>query len=146
MAWFIWCRRNKCHFNEPSIPVDKLLEAALKSLSEFQSKQRVGTTHQKPAAPKWQPAPKDTYKINYDGTIFSNSEEAGIGLVIRNEKSEVIASLVEKVNKPSGGVEAIEAMAARRAILLAIELGFQQCVVEGDSEIVFKALSREGSD
>ena len=111
MAWFIWCRRNKCHFNEPSIPVDKLLEAALKSLSEFQSKQRVGTTHQKPAAPKWQPAPKDTYKINYDGTIFSKLEEAGIGLVIKNERSEVMASLAEKVNKPSGGVEAIEAMA-----------------------------------
>ena len=56
------------------------------------------------------------------------------------------ASLAEKVNKPSGGVEAIEAMAARRAIQLAVELGFQQCVVKGDSEIVFKALSREGSD
>ena len=30
--------------------------------------------------------------------------------------------------------------------MLAIELGFQQCVAEGDSGIVFKALSREGSD
>ena len=57
-----------------------------------------------------------------------------------------MASLAEKVNKPSGGMEAIEAMEARRAILLAVELGFQQCVVEEDSEIVFKALSRESSD
>ncbi|XP_030926288.1 uncharacterized protein LOC115953015 [Quercus lobata] len=146
MAWFIWCRRNKCHFNEPSIPVDKLLEAALKSLSEFQSKQLAGTTHQKPAMPKWQPPPKDTYKINYDGAIFLKSEEAGIGVVIKNERGEVMASLAEKVNKPSGGVGAIEAMAVRRAILLAVELGFQQCVVEGDLEIVFKALSREGSN
>ncbi|KAL0005066.1 hypothetical protein SO802_012627 [Lithocarpus litseifolius] len=97
MAWFIWCRRNKCHFNEPSIPVDKLLEAALKSLSEFQSKQPTGTTHQKPAAPKWQPPPKDTYKINYDGAVFSKSEEAGIGVVIRNERGEMMASLAEKV-------------------------------------------------
>ena len=87
MAWFILCRRNKCHFNEPSIPVDKLLEAALKSLTEFQSKQPVGTTHQKSVAPKWQPPPKDTYKINYDGTIFSKFEEAGIGVVIRNERA-----------------------------------------------------------
>ena len=67
-------------------------------------------------------------------------------MVIRNETGEVMASLAEKVNQPSGGVEVIEAMAAKRAILLAAELGFQQCVVEGDSEIVFKALSRECSD
>ena len=37
-------------------------------------------------------------------------------------------------------------MAARRAILLVAELGFQQCVIEGDSEIVFKALTRDGFD
>ncbi|KAK9993927.1 hypothetical protein SO802_023630 [Lithocarpus litseifolius] len=98
---------------------------------------KFGTTHQKAAAPKWQPPPKDTYKINYDGAVFSKSEEAGIGVVIRNERGEVMATLAEKVNKPSGGVEAIEAMAARWAILLAVELGFQQCVVEGDLEIVF---------
>lgn len=116
MAWFIWCRRNKCHVNEPSIPVDKLPEAALKSLSEFQGKQPAGTTHLKPTAPKWQPPPKDTYKINYDSAIFSKSEEAGIGVVIRNERGEVMASLAKKVNKSSEGVEAIEAMAARRAI------------------------------
>ena len=45
LAWFICGKRNKCHFNEPSIPVDKLLEAALKFLSEFQSKLPTGTTH-----------------------------------------------------------------------------------------------------
>ena len=57
-----------------------------------------------------------------------------------------MASLAEKVNKPSGGMEAIEAMAARRAILLAVELGFQNCIIEGDSEIVFKALMEGVSD
>ncbi|KAK9984665.1 hypothetical protein SO802_034190 [Lithocarpus litseifolius] len=39
LAWFIWCRRNKFQFNEPSLPTDKLLEAASKSLAEFQIKQ-----------------------------------------------------------------------------------------------------------
>ena len=87
-----------------------------------------------------------TTKGYLQNKLFSKSAEAGIGPVIRNERSEVMASLAEKVNKPSGGVEAIEAISVWRAVLLAIELGFQQCVVEGDSGIVFKALSREGSD
>ena len=51
-----------------------------------------------------------------------------------------MASLAEKIILPSGGVKVIEAMAARRAILLAVKLGFQKCIIEGDSEIVFKAL------
>ena len=51
-----------------------------------------------------------------------------------------MASLAEKIILPSGGVEVIEAMAARRAILLAVKLAFQKCIIEGDSEIVFKAL------
>ena len=38
LAWFIWCRRNKCHFKEPSLPPDKLFEVASKSLAEFQTK------------------------------------------------------------------------------------------------------------
>ena len=45
-------------------------------------------------------------------------------MVIKNERGEVMASLVEKVNKPSGGVEVIEAIATRRAISVAAELGF----------------------
>lgn len=52
-------------------------------------------------------------------------------------------SLAEKIGMPSGGGEVIEAMVARREILLAVELGFQQCIIEGDSEIVFKALTED---
>lgn len=57
-----------------------------------------------------------------------------------------MASLAEKIGMPSGGGEVIEAMAARREILLAVELGFQQCIIEGDSEIVFKALTKDVFD
>lgn len=47
---------------------------------------------------------------------------------------------------PSVGVEIIEAITARRAILLAAELGFHQCIIEGDSEILFIALTGDFSD
>ena len=38
LAWSIWGRRNKCHFNEPSLPPKKLHEAAAALLAEFQGK------------------------------------------------------------------------------------------------------------
>lgn len=48
LAWFIWCRRNKCHFKEPSLSPDKLFEAASKSLVEFQVKKAESSPKQKP--------------------------------------------------------------------------------------------------
>ena len=146
LAWFIWCRRNKCHFSEPNLPTDKLLKAASKLLAEFQTKKTDGPIQQKLAPQKWRPSPEDTYKVNYDGAVFADSDEARLGVVVRNEKGEVMASLAEKITLPFGGVEVIEAMAARKAILLAVELGFHKCIFEGDSEIVFKTLTGNSSD
>ena len=78
--------------------------------------------------------------------MFTESDEAGLGVVARNQRGEVMASLAEKIGMQFGGVEVIEAMAVRREILLAVKLGFQNCIIEGDSEIVFKALMEGVSD
>ena len=145
LAWFIWCRRNKCHFNEPSLPPEKLLDATSNTLAEFQTKRTDRQTQHKPATPRWQPQPRDTYKINYDSAVFMELDEAGTGVVVRNEMGEVMSSLAEKIFMPSS-VGALEAMATRRAIIFAMELGFHRCIIEGDSKIVFKALTRDFSD
>ena len=121
-------------------PVGKICEVAQNTLSEFQSK---ATPKQPKAIPnkvKWRPLILDFYKANYDGALLEESGEAGLGVVIRNEKGEVMESLAEKINKPDS-VEILEALAARRAVLFATELGLQRVVFEGDSETVFKALS-----
>ena len=38
LAWYIWCRQNKCHLNEQSLPPEKLFDAAESTLKEFQDK------------------------------------------------------------------------------------------------------------
>ena len=50
LAWFIWGRRNKCHFNEPNLPPEKLHEATVTLLAEFQ-----GRIEAKPERKKIQP-------------------------------------------------------------------------------------------
>ena len=71
--------------------------------------------------------------------MFNESEDAGIGVVIRNCKGELMAALSEKIQKPQS-VVALEMLAARRAALFACECGFQQLSFEGDYELVIKAL------
>ena len=71
--------------------------------------------------------------------MFNESEEAGIGVVIRNCKGELMAALSEKIQKPQS-VVALDMLAARRATLFACECGFQQLSFEGDSKLVIKAL------
>ena len=77
------------------------------------------------------------------GAMFNESSEAGIGVVIRNCKGEIMAALSEKIQKPQS-VVALEMLAARRAVLFACECGIQQSSFEGDSEFVINSLRHGG--
>ena len=139
LAWYIWCRRNKCHFNGQSLPPEKLLEAAEAALTEFQRKPENRPKKKKSQPQRWSPPAPEIYKVNYDGAYFAEEEEAGISVAVRNELGQVMASLAEKFVMPST-VEVLETMAARRAMIFMEELGLRQAIFEGDSELVVKAL------
>ena len=74
--------------------------------------------------------------------MFGDSNEAGLGVVIRNNKGEVMAAFAEKIPLPYSRVS-LETLAARRAIPFVADLGFSQSIFKGDSEILVKALDNE---
>ena len=80
-------------------------------------------------------------KINYDGAVFNETGEAGIRVIIRNSLGAVMASLSQRIPFPHS-VEAVEATAARVAVQLALDLGFKEVKVEGDSINIVQALSQ----
>ena len=63
-------------------------------------------------------------KINLDGELFGETDEGGLGVVIRNSEGEVMATLSKKIMKPSV-VETVELLAARCAVAFSLEVGFQ---------------------
>ena len=71
-------------------------------------------------------------KTNYDGAMFSESDEAGIGVIIQNSDGEVMVTLSKKIQKPSY-VEVLELLAVRQAMSFTLELGFINSTFEGDS-------------
>ena len=91
----------------------------------------------------WIPPKPGEYKVNFDGALFNESEEAGLGIVVRDSGGLVVAAMAEKISKPHS-VECLEALAARRAVIFAKEIGLQQSHFEGDSETVIKGLLEGG--
>ena len=65
----------------------------------------------------------DFVKINFDGALFGEFDEVGLGVVIRNSEGEVMAALSEKIMKPLV-VETMELLAARRVVAFSLEVGF----------------------
>ena len=65
--------------------------------------------------PKWEPPPPSLLKINFDGAVFRETEEAGLRVVVRDSHGQVLASLAEKIKLPSSSDE-VEALAAVREI------------------------------
>ena len=83
--------------------------------------------------------PPGDYKVNFDGAMFNESDEAGAGIVVRDSRGLVVAAMAEKIIKPHS-VKCLELLAARRAVIFAKEIGLQQSHFEGDSEAVIKGL------
>ena len=54
-------------------------------------------------------------KTNFDGAMFAESDQAGIGVVVRNHRGQVMAALAEKIPKPAS-TEILEVLATRRAV------------------------------
>ncbi|XP_075665085.1 uncharacterized protein LOC142634688 [Castanea sativa] len=82
--------------------------------------------------------------MNFDGATFAEDGTAGIGVVLRNEEGLIIASLTQRIPLPTSVIE-VEAVAARRTLELALELSFDNIILEGDSEILIKILKAGGS-
>ncbi|KAL0002459.1 hypothetical protein SO802_016240 [Lithocarpus litseifolius] len=103
----------------------------------------MGSGH--PSQKHWRPPPPECFKANFDGAMFNESDEVGLGVVIRNSRGQVMVALSEKIKKPPL-VVALELLAARRAAVLVSETGFQNSVFEGDSLAVVKSLQGSGME
>ena len=72
--------------------------------------------------------------------VFRTYNQAGIGVIVWDWRGEAIGALSTSVLAAQSVVE-LEALACRRAVLFAVELGLQDVVFEGDSLQVIQALN-----
>lgn len=72
--------------------------------------------------------------------MFEKEGSSGLGVVIRNGDRRVMASLSQLVPLPHSVIE-VEVLVARRGVELALELGFYNIELEGDSAGLISSLN-----
>lgn len=84
----------------------------------------------------WQPPPKESLKVNIDVAI--REEFAVVAALIQDHKGQLRGFKTARISavEPLVG----EAMAMKMGVELASHLGYQNIILEGDSEIVISAL------
>nr|XP_023897448.1 uncharacterized protein LOC112009346 [Quercus suber] len=135
----IWKRRNDIRVGKRGESLPNLVQQAQTRLQNFLLHNSAATTSTGQPPTQWQPPAHQQYKINFDGALFKDENQAGLGVVIRDSKGQVMVSLAQRIPLPSTAIE-VEALAARRALELALETGLNKGVLEGDSLILMNAL------
>ena len=144
-AWTIWNRRNAPKFGHPAIPVTNIIPRASSLLQEFVTTQEAsGKPPSLTVATQWLPPEYPYYKANFDAAVFKASSSVGIGMIIRDNRGEAIGAL--SIPTPlSTSIAAMEALACRRAVIFAKQIGLRQVLFEGDSAVVIQALIQGNS-
>ncbi|XP_075659420.1 uncharacterized protein LOC142629339 [Castanea sativa] len=123
-----------------------VLRNAMHLVEEFRAANEGKTEHQaEPVFPiSWRPPTQGYYKVNLDGAVFSNTKQAGAGVIIRDGAGEVIAALSKKWKCTLGAIEA-EAKALEAGVDFAKDVGIREAEFESDSLLVCNALQGLGS-
>lgn len=74
------------------------------------------------------PPPSKWVKANFDGAIFQERAEAGLGTIICKDRGLVMAALIQVIPLPTS-VEMVEVLVAQRALIFAKELGFDKFIL-----------------
>ena len=110
IAWAIWQRRNSLKFQVTSESPDQVYHRALDLLQEFRNAHVSQTILAQSYIPcAWHPPPTGVMKIDFNGAMFKEENAAGIGVIVRSDTDDPIATLSKKIALQHS-VEAIEAI------------------------------------
>ncbi|KAH9657474.1 putative reverse transcriptase/RNA-dependent DNA polymerase [Citrus sinensis] len=146
LLWTIWNARNKWLFkgvNEDPVRLVARASSVADSIKRIKVPEEefcaemVTTKHQ-----QWCPPEEGWIKINVNTAMDEENRLAGLGVVIRNFKGEIIAAAV-KTKKNSENVEMAEAKAVLWGLQVAIMAEATQVIVESDSKGVIELITNK---
>ena len=115
-------------------------------LEEYRDSQvQLAIPYQTVTVQTWTPPSGSQYKINFDAAVFADIKVSGFGVVIRNDKGEVMVALSAR-GPPVTDSEEAEVLAGRKALEFALDSGFSEVVLEGDNVGVMRSIQSKGAN
>ncbi|XP_024038325.1 uncharacterized protein LOC112097362 [Citrus clementina] len=147
--WATWNARN--HFLFKKEKLDALIsiakaEGVVEAYRKFKRTEQQQLESSNMEKPKqWKPPPENWCKVNVDAAIDHQSQRAGLGVVIRNDKGDVVAAAI-KPSSFNGDVPFAEAEAIEWEMQMAKRAGITAVILESDCQAAIDlANNRKGS-
>ncbi|KAF5449835.1 hypothetical protein F2P56_030240 [Juglans regia] len=131
----LWLRRNTFVFENKLLSHNNVIRAAIDSLEEYQTTNVQMTENRSRAEgldQKWKPPNVNCLKANWDAALDVKLRRVGLGVIIRNNKGEVMATGCDSksyVEQPA----IAEGWALSKAMELCKDLSFNRVILEGDA-------------
>ena len=101
VTWSVWLRRNKLHCNEP---INKIFWLRYYTTIKVSTGGQGEITEAKASPGQVDTSSSQWVKVNFEGAIFAESNEAGLGVKIKNESGEGDGGVIwENCSAPLGG-------------------------------------------
>ncbi|XP_059440462.1 uncharacterized protein LOC132172916 [Corylus avellana] len=141
----IWKRRNDVVHGQPFSHPSVVVKQAIEQLQLYRMVNVKYEEELEPTLPnrqKWEAPPSGLYKSNWDVAVDQGEMRMGVGVIIRDERGQIIATLsqpTEYHHEPA----AAEAVAALKAVEFCREVGVHETILEGDSLLVVNAIKNQ---
>ncbi|CAB4286150.1 unnamed protein product [Prunus armeniaca] len=87
----------------------------------------------------WRPPAVEIYKINVDGALKIGDSVRGVGVVVKNENGEFMATCGRRLQGIYGARQ-MEFMAAIEGLHFAIDMGFTDAILEIDTQVCIQSI------
>ncbi|KAF7814503.1 reverse transcriptase [Senna tora] len=148
LCWYIWKGRCLFVFQRKSLDPIATKSLAESAWAEFLSRRKDKCSPPALGLPGddqlyWQPPAPSFVKVNTDGAFSVGDGKAGIGVVFRNVSGGVLDGCAALVDANSAFMS--EALAVRKALEMAVSLGFCNLMVESDCLNLIRSLNGDTS-
>jgi ribonuclease HI len=143
----IWLRQNDVVFNGQFKSLGKLVQAARLQMEQYDqaSACRIKDESTKGSScirthVRWVKPPAGIVKINWDAALDERTGNAGLGIIARDHEGRTIAMQCSSFKHISNPTTA-KTLAARKAVVLGVQLGVIYMELEGDAKEVVQGIN-----